>query len=332
MGNYELFRAELASRLASCVPEDLLLRVLAAVDDVSAGYDISRQTTDIIPADGIPEAVRLYIASKAVEQLSKLTLVEYKRVLVKFFQTVRKPVQEVSANDIRVYLFRYEESRGIQKETVEHLRIVLNSFFEWLALEEIIPKNPAKRISPIHTNPKEQPRMTTLELEKMRCACQDLREKALVDFLYSTGARVSEVRAGLITDVDIASGVYLIRHGKGDKERKTYLNAEALLSLQAYLSTRKDDSPYLFVSVRGHHSMTSKAIQDIISKIRSRTDITKRITPHAFRRTTATIGTANGMSVQEMQKLLGHANINTTMRYVAVADESVKTDHSKYIA
>jgi integrase/recombinase XerD len=174
--------------------------------------------------------------------------------------------------------------------------------------------------------------MTSIELEKMRCACHDLREKALVDFLYSTGARVSEVRAGLITDVDIASGVYLIRHGKGDKERKTYLNAEALLSLQAYLSTRKDDSPYLFVSARGHHSMTSKAIQDIISKIRARTDITKRITPHAFRRTTATIGTANGMAVQEMQKLLGHANINTTMRYVAVADESVKTDHSKYIA
>lgn len=332
MGNYELFRAELADRLASCVPESLLPCVIAAIDDVSSGYNISRQPTDIIPAGGIPESVRLYIASKAVEQLSKLTLAEYKRVLVKFFQTVCKPVQDVSANDIRVYLFRYEESRGIQKDTVDHLRKVLNSFFEWLTIEEIIPKNPARRISPIHTNPKEQPRMTTLELEKMRRACNDVREKALVDFLYSTGSRVSEVTAGLITDVDFADGVYLIRHGKGDKERKTYLNAEALLSLQAYLSTRKDDSPYLFVSARGHHGMTSKAIQDIISKIRSRTDITKRITPHAFRRTTATIGTANGMSVQEMQKLLGHANINTTMRYVTVADESVKKDHSKYIA
>ena len=334
MGHFEMFRAAFVSNVMNVISDESLQAVIKALDIVSNDYEITRKTTDIIVSDGIPEVVRLFIAAKAVEHIAKSTLGKYLEILTGFFKMVCKPVTDITTNDVRVYLFRYEEERHIAKETLNLHRSVLNSFFEWLAGEEYIPKNPVKKIKTIHCNGKKMPTMEALELEIMRSACRTERERALVDFLYSTGARISEVRNAMIDDIDFANHTFTIRHGKGDKERITYLNAKCELSLRTYLDSRDDNSPYLFVTMRYPHRQitTNRAMENEVDRIRSRTSLKKKITPHAFRRTTATIGTSNGMPVQEMQKMLGHADINTTMRYVTINQESVRISHSKYIA
>lgn len=333
MSNYELFRTSLAAQLISRIPENMLHDILSVIDNVSADYDIIRKTTDLIVYEGVPESVKLFLAAKAIEHRSSATLAGYLRHLTDFFRTVNKPVEAITTNDIRVYLFRYKETRHVVETTLETLRCTLNSYFEWMAQEEYLPKNPARRIAPIASTQKRRSAMDLLDLEKIRSACADVREKALVDFLFSTGARVSEVKAAQIDDVCFLKHSFLIRHGKGDKERTTYLNAEAEVSLSAYLASRTDSNPSLFVTTRApHHGMSSKAIQDIIRKICSRAGVKIRITPHIFRHTTATIALRNGMPIEQVRQLLGHARLDTTLLYTDLDQQEVMNSHRKYIS
>ena len=174
--------------------------------------------------------------------------------------------------------------------------------------------------------------MSLLELERMRAACRTIREKALIDFLYSTGCRVSEVASMKIEDVDFPEGTVHIRHGKGDKERKVYINAESEVSLRAYMEERQDETPYLFVaSRRPYGGMGIKSFQSIIKKVAGRTNITKRVTPHIFRHTTGTVAIQHGMPVEQVKEMLGHESLETTMIYAKVDNRQVKANHQRCV-
>lgn len=330
--SYEAMRLDFADQLESLgfprVPD-----ILAVLDAVSSNYEVTRRSTDIIPADEIPQAVRLYIASKSVEHLSRGTLDLYLLRLTQFFGTVRKPIDQITANDIRVYLFRYKEEHGIKDSTLEGIRLCMNSFFEWCSQEDLIRKNPVRRIPAIRVDSPERLPMTALELETVRGVCKNLREKAMVDFLYSSACRVSEFCALNITDINFTDHTIHIERGKGGKGRTTFLNPEAEISLRAYLASRDDDSPALFVSCRAPHDrLKVKAVQNEIAKILGRCNISCHVTPHIFRHTAASIALQRGMPLEQVQRFLGHSRIQTTLRYAKTLSQDVHLSHTHFVA
>ena len=330
--SYDSLRLDFADRLNSLgiprVPE-----ILAVLDVAASGYEVSRKTTDIIPADEIPQAVRLYIASKTVEHLAKGTLSLYLLRLRQFFLAIRKPIDQVTANDIRVYLYQYRQGRNIKDTTMEGIRICLNSFFEWCTQEELISKNPARRVPSLRVDSPERLPMSALELEQVRGSCRSLREKAMVDFLYSSACRVSEFCALNLSDVNWVEHTVHIRCGKGGKGRTTYLNPEAEISLRAYLDSRKDSGPALFVSSRAPHGrLNVKAVQNEIQKIVSRCALSVHVTPHIFRHTAASLALQRGMPLEQVQRFLGHSRIQTTLRYAKTLSQDVQLSHSHFVA
>ena len=252
---------------------------------------------------------------------------------MKFFDFVRKPYTLVTTNDIRLYIGYRQQHNHLQKSSTEHVRVILNAFFGWLVDEERLSRNPAKRIEPIRVDRKGRDPVPAIELENIRLACQDLREKALIDFLFSSGCRISECAALTLSDIDFRDRSVKIRHGKGDKYRVTYFNAEAEASLRRYLENRRHESDALFSSRRAPYgNVTSTSLEADVRKIRSRVPhLSVQVVPHALRTTFATTAAGNGMPLQYLQSLMGHANINTTMRYVKSSQTETMANHRKYV-
>ena len=332
--SFETFRSDFASRLSHVVQDpDLLQSILRCLDETSTGYDVRRACTDLIVSDGLPEDVKLYLASKSIENLAKGTLDNYLGRLRRFFAAVRKEPGNVTASDVRLYLAWYKKTYAVKDNTLEGIRIDLNSFFDWCVDEDRIRKNPLRHVNPIRCNDPERLPMTALELETVRSACKDLREKAIVDVLFSTAARVSEFCAMDISDVDFVEHTVHIRCGKGGKGRTTFLNAEAEVSLKAYLAARKDDNPALFVSDRAPHGRASKrSIENAVNRIVSRCNLSVKVTPHIFRHTAASLALQRGMPINQVQQWLGHAKIQTTLRYAKTLNFDVKIAHQKFVA
>ena len=330
--SYECFRLDFADRLANLgIPQ--MPEILAALDAAASAYDVTRKTTDIIPADGIPPAVRMYIASKYVEHLSPGTLKLYNLRLNQFFEVVRKSLEQITANDVRVFLYKFKETRNIKDSTLEGVRLCLNSFFEWCTQEDILIKNPVRRIPAIRVDVPERLPMTALELETVRGSCKTLREKAMVDFLYSSACRVSEFCALNLSDINWQDHTIHIVRGKGGKGRTTYLNPESEISLRAYLDSRKDDSPALFVGCRApHNRLAVKAVQNEVQKIVRRANISAHVTPHIFRHTAASLALQRGMPLEQVQRFLGHSRIQTTLRYAKTLSQDVQLSHNHFVA
>ena len=332
--SYEIFRADFASRVLPLLPDESILpEIMHVLDQSAANYDFVTRCTDLIVTDGLPEIVRLYIATKSISNIKKGTLDNYYSLLKIFFQTVKKPLDQITATDIRLFLAWYKNTRKVKDSTLDGKRIILHSFFEWCVDEDQLRRNPMRHVDPIRVADPERLPMTAVELETVRKSCKTLREKALVDFLYSTAARVSEVCAMDISDVNFREHTVHIRHGKGDKGRTTFLNAESEVSLMAYLYSRKDNSPVLFAPVRGEvKHLNKKTIEEEIRRIVSRCEISVHVTPHIFRHTAASLALQRGMPIEQVQKFLGHARIQTTLRYAKVLDFEVKLNHQKYVA
>ena len=331
--SYESFRAGMVCRLATSLPEDHLQEVLLALDDMSSSWEFTPKSTAIITTGGLPEEVRNYLACKSIENIQKGTLRNYYYLLRTFFDVVRLPVDQVTATDVRRFLGWYKMNRNVTNDTLNHKRTILNSFFEWCADEYQEIRNPMRHIKPIKCEDPERLPMTALELEKIRKSCSALREKALVDFLYSTAARVSEVCDLNIDDISFTDHTVHIRCGKGGKGRTTFMNAEAEVSLKAYLESRQDDNQALFVSAnKPHGRMKKRAVELEIMKIVSRCEISVHVTPHVFRHTAASLALQRGMPIDQVQKWLGHARIQTTLRYAKTLNFDVKLAHQKYCA
>ena len=327
--NSAVFRSEFAAQLMGRIPQDQISAVLSALDAVLPGYEIRRSQVAIINSDGsVPEVVKFFIASKAVANLSMGTLKIYRLRLVDFFSRVRKPFTEVTANDVRMYLYYYKTERNASDHYLDSIRKTINIFYSWLVTNDYPVKNPCATIEHIKYQEAERHPLSAYELEVLRFACRDIREKALVDFLFSTGCRVAECQAADLTDIDWHNRSVVIRHGKGDKRRTVFFNAEAELTLRKYLDSRTDDSPALFVSSRRPHSRLSiKAIENIIRQVSARCDM--HVYPHMLRHTFATSGLRSGMPLEKLQALMGHAEPRTTLIYAKQSVDDLQREHMR---
>lgn len=322
----ELAKQDFTSEQVHCV--------LSCLDVASSRYDVKKKETAITVYEaGLPELVKMYLVSKGVEGFSKGTLYNYKRHLENFFHAVQKAPDHVSANDIRVYLFQYQQERGTSNRSLDKVRSCISSFYKWMCVEGYLEKDPTSAIGKIKYEKKPRKPCTQTDLEYLRMACKTEKERAILEVLYSTGCRVGELVILKKEDIDwTEKTVHLF--GKGKKHRTSFLNAKAEVALKQYLASRKDDKEWLFVSDRKpHDKMHECGIQKIIREISKRAseNVNKNVTPHVLRHTTATRMLENKADITSIQAVLGHSNINTTMIYVHNTMEAVKLDHLKAV-
>lgn len=295
-----------------------------------AEYEITDRCTSIEPYDGGNERIiKQYAACLIVDGKSKNTVAQYVRTCRKLSELIGKPFTEMNAYDVRFFLAK-EMERGLSDQSRENQRANLSAFFQWMTNEEIIPKNPIAQIKPIKCHQEVKKAFSDIEIDALRSACKSLKERALIEFLLSTGARVSEVAEMKVQDVNIETLSVHILHGKGDKERITYTTAVGMKHLLAYIHSRKETGDALFYS-KNHEPIRTSGIRFILNNVATRAGVSN-VHPHRFRRTFATNLSKRGMAVQEIQKLMGHANINTTLVYIATDDSMVQASYKKYTA
>ena len=329
----EKFKNELLLMLDNFVDNEVLKTIDSKLDLLLSNYDISLHKNEVVPYSYVtPETVKIYLVTKKIAGLSMKSLYLYNIVLSDFFNTVQKEQEKITANDIKVYLYKYQKEHNISNRTLDSKRTIICTYFAWLASEDYIPKNPAINITPIKYERKHKKPMSQIELEKIRLACKTKREKAIVEMLYSTGCRVSELEHLNISDVNFETKEVML-FGKGNKHRISYLNAKAEISLRNYLKERTDNDEALFVYNKKPYSRLKKSgIELIIKNIVNRTNgVDVHVTPHVFRHTTATHSLNHGMNVVEVSKLLGHESIETTMQYISTSSESIKNNYQKYV-
>lgn len=336
---YEQFKAdflvELKKTLKSQFVKSNIDPITVALDRAAFGYEFEPKTKALaVYNDPIPRLVRLYVAVKSTEGLSAGTIENYERVLCMFFLWVRRPPEEIVANDIRMWLYEYGQSKHIQDGTLDQYRAYVCRFFRWAAENEYLKRNPAQPIKPIKCEKKTRSAMSQLELENLRAVCETKRDKAMIEFLYSTGCRVSELLSVRISDIDWETKtVHLF--GKGKKHRLSFINARCEVALKAYLDSREDQLEQVFVSERKYggrpKQLTKEAVERVIKILSKAAGLNKKVTPHVLRHTTATIAVQNGMPIEDISKLLGHASVATTMIYAKTSTEKVYSNHRRCV-
>lgn len=333
---YEKFKNDFMMRLyLHCqLSEDQIKDILRQLDNVACDYDIKERETSIIPyQQQLPEAVKIYLVSKKVEGWSDKTLYNRKLALTNFFLAVNKNPEQITTNDCRVFLYRYQEQRKVTNRTIDKYRDTLFSFFKWAKIEKYIPENPMEPIGKIKYSKPERRPLNQVELEYVRKSCITKKERAIVEILYSTGIRVGELVNLKISDIDWNDNSVRV-YGTKDREFRTeFLNAKSEVALKEYLASREDNNEYLMVSDRKpHNRMHNCGIQKIIKQIAKRTiQVNKPITPHVFRHTMATQALASGMEITDLQQLLGHDQISSTLIYAHNNIEHVKMEHKRCI-
>lgn len=331
---YEQFKHQLIVSLAVVFSSDELEVISKKLDVVAYNYDVTKKETAIsIYNSELPEMVQTFLVCKKIEGLSEPTLYNYGMALKKFFFTLQKTPEQIVPNDIRVYLYQYQQEHHISNRSLDKLRQTFSSFFCWASGEDYLPQNPMIAIRKIKYEVKPRTSLSQIDLEYVRDACDTLKEKAIVEILYSTGCRVSELAVLKKSDINWERKTVRL-FGKGSKYRTSYLNAKAEFALIKYLESRDDQNEYLFVSDRKPHGQMHKAgLEKIVKQISNRVSdkTNKNITPHIFRHTTATTAINNGMPIQDISKLLGHENISTTMIYAHTVTENIQSEHKKYI-
>lgn len=288
-------------------------------------------TTELVPSTREESnLLHLFLTAKEVEGCSPRTIAYYESTLNHMTTTIAKPYTQIESDDLRRYLSEYEAQRNAGKVTIDNIRRIMSSFFSWLENEDYIVKSPVRRIRRVKTAVMTKEVLSDEELETLRDNCHTVRDLALVDLLASTGMRVGELVRLDRNDVSLQERECVVT-GKGNKQRPVYFDARAKLHLEAYLETRHDNSPALFVSFGKEPSRLS--IASIESRLRGlgRSCGIARVHPHKFRRTLATHAIDKGMPIEQVQKLLGHARIDTTMHYAMVDQNNVKASHRKYL-
>lgn len=273
----------------------------------------------------------MFIAAKKIEGCSDRTVTYYKSTVEHLLKSIDTPIRKITTDEIRSYLARYQENGGCSKTTVDNIRRNISSFFSWLEEEDYILKSPMKRIHKIKTVQPVKETISDELIEKLRDACLCKRDLAMVDLLYSTGIRVGELVRLNIDDISFEERECVV-FGKGDKERRVYFDAKAKLHLQDYLKERKDNNPALFVTLDAPYKRLKISGVEIRNRNLGRSINAGKIHPHKFRRTMATRAIDKGMPIEQVQKILGHSQIDTTMQYAMVNQSNVKNAHRKYIA
>ena len=280
--------------------------------------------------DDSNDLIAMFIAAKRIEGCSEKTLKYYQTTIDAMVTSLEKNVRQILTEDLRIYLTDYQEKHQSSRVTIDNIRRILSSFFSWLEDEDYIIKSPVRRIHKVKTASSIKETYSDEDLEKMRDSCEELRDLAMIDMLASTGMRVGEMVLLNRDDIDFTERECKV-FGKGDKERVVYFDARAKLHLREYLDSRTDDAPALFVTLRApHQRLQIGGIEYRLRQMGKRLNIPK-VHPHKFRRTLATLAIDKGMPIEQLQRLLGHQRIDTTLQYAMVKQSNVKTAHRKYI-
>ena len=275
--------------------------------------------------------LKMFIDAKRIEGCSDRTLQYYNMTVEHLLATVDVPVRKMTTDEIRSYLADYQQRNNCSKVTVDNVRRNISSFFSWLEEEDYILKSPMRRIHKIRTKQSVKETISDEMIEKLRDNCKCARDLAMIDLLYSTGIRVGELVGLNISDIDFEERECIV-YGKGDKERRVYFDAKAKLHLQNYINSRHDDNPALFTTLDAPYDRLKISGVEIRMRELGRKISVERIHPHKFRRTMATRAIDKGMPIEQVQKILGHSQIDTTMQYAIVNQNNVKSSHRKYIA
>lgn len=275
--------------------------------------------------------LKMFIDAKRIEGCSDRTLQYYNMTVEHLLATVDVPVRKMTTDEIRSYLADYQQRNNCSKVTVDNVRRNISSFFSWLEEEDYILKSPMRRIHKIRTKQSVKETISDEMIEKLRDNCKCARDLAMIDLLYSTGIRVGELVRLNISDIDFEERECIV-YGKGDKERRVYFDAKAKLHLQNYINSRHDDNPALFTTLDAPYDRLKISGVEIRMRELGRKISVERIHPHKFRRTMATRAIDKGMPIEQVQKILGHSQIDTTMQYAIVNQNNVKSSHRKYIA
>ena len=276
------------------------------------------------------ELLKLFLSAKQVEGWSERTLKYYRTTLSKMIIKIDKTVRWVKTNDIRMYISDYENESNAGKVTLDNIRRIISSFFAWIEDENYIVKSPARIIYKIRVGKTVKDVYSDEELEQMRNSCTNSRNLAIIDVLSSTGIRVGKLVNLNIADADFEKRECVVL-GKGHKQRKVYFDARTKIHLYEYIASRHDETEALFISLNNPHNRLSiRSIETILHKVGSNLKSTK-VHPHKFRRTLATKAIDKGMPIEQVQVLLGHSQIDTTLRYSMANQNNVKASHHKYI-
>ena len=290
--------------------------------------EISGKVT--VAEDDSQKLIDSFVYAKRIEGCSEKTLKYYRTTIEAMAEAIDKGVRHMQTDDLRAYLTEYQEKHGSSRVTIDNIRRILSSFFSWLEDEDHILKSPVRRIHKVKTATNIKETYTDEDLEKMRDNCEEFRDLAIVDMLASTGMRIGEMVLLNKSDINFNERECVV-FGKGDKERVVYFDARTKIHLQNYIDSRSDENPALFVTLRAPYTrITIGGIESRLREMGKALEIEK-VHPHKFRRTLATMAIDKGMPIEQLQKLLGHKRIDTTLQYAMVKQSNVKQAHRKFI-
>ncbi|HEL2738748.1 TPA: tyrosine-type recombinase/integrase [Streptococcus suis] len=324
---------KIITQVVNIMAEQLTMEQLEQLERVLAA-----SLANVVMADNIsnidetsnPKLLHLFISAKRIEGGSEKSLKYYKMVIEKMVAELDKPIRQISTSDLRTYLANYQKERQSSKVTIDNMRRIFSSFFSWLEDEDYILKSPVRRIHKIKTDKVIKETLSDESLELLRDTCDNIRDLAMIDLLASTGMRVGELVRLNREDINFHERECLV-FGKGNSERIVYFDARTKIHLINYLDSRKDDNSALFASLAyPYERLMIGGVETRLREIGRRANLQK-VHPHKFRRTLATRAIDKGMPIEQVQHLLGHVKIDTTMHYAMVNQANVKNSHRKYI-
>lgn len=322
---------DIVSEIKDVLSDKQMMQVSSSIKDVLAKYEINKKASNEERREKEnTELLETFLSAKKIEGCSDKTIHYYQSSIVKLLKGLSKCIKEICTNDIRYYLAEIQEKNNLSKVTIDNLRRIFSSFFSWLEDEDYIAKSPVRRIHKVRTDSHVKEVLSDENIETLRDSCNEPRDLAMIDLLLSTGVRVGELVKMNRDDIDFQERQCKV-FGKGNKEREVYFNARTKIHLQRYLESRTDDNPALFVSLaKPHTRLTISGVEMRLRKLGKEAHLYK-VHPHKFRRTLATMAIDRGMPIEQVQKLLGHVRIDTTLHYAMVNQQNVKIAHRKYI-
>lgn len=335
----EILYSDLRTALYDVIPTEYIGKVMDVVTQQMAKYDLTLKPTEIVVYDhGDADMVKRFFVAKATEGLTEESLKAYRRTLAHALNIIGRHIKDIRTDDVRLLLAQMRLT-GKSAAYQNFVRRTLNTFFGWITKEEYITTNPMLRIASIREPKKVKMPFSEEELEQLRTHAGSLRNQTIVEFLYSTGCRVSEMCALNIEDLNLVDNEVMVL-GKGRKYRMVYFSPRCKALIQQYLATRTDDEKALFVSDysgmkndinRDKHERLGKSGVEVMMREIGRRAGIKNVHPHRFRRTAATLALKRGMKITDVQKMLGHSDIKTTTIYAIATDDEVKREHEKYL-
>lgn len=319
---------KLYNEIKECIKDEYHQNVKIIINSF-IGDVIYKTMDNIIPKNNV-DALKLFIDSKRIEGCSEKSLNYYRTTLELTLKEVDKDYFLINTEDLRSFLSLYKEQKSVSKTTIDNVRRIISTFFSWLENEDYISKSPCRRIHKVRTGKVVKEVYSDETIELIKQATKNKRDLAIIEILMSTGIRVGELVKLNLNDIDF-EGKECIVLGKGNKQRKVYFDAKTKIHLKQYIDSRIDDNEALFVSLlKPYNRLEISGVEIMLRKIGRKIGINK-VHPHKFRRTLATKAIDKGMPIEQVQHLLGHAKIDTTLEYAMVDDHNVKLSHKKYL-